>query len=53
MSDVLNTWFLFHFMMEFVQSINKLYFHNQDKFKITFYFETFTVITSTFETNEK
>ena len=53
MSDVLNTWFLFHFMMEFVQSINELYFCNQNKFKITLYFKTFAVIISTFEINKK
>ena len=53
MFDVLNTWFLFHFIMKFVQLINEIYFYNQDKFKITSYFKTFVTIISTFEINEK
>ena len=53
MFDVLNTWFLLHFMMEFVQSISGLYFCNQGRFKITLYFEIFIAIISTSEINEK
>ena len=48
----LNTWISFHVMIKFVQLINKLQFCNQNKFKLTSYFEKSVVIISTFEIHD-